>query len=171
MPDFSLELETIARNERKFIGFSTEDTGFDPDQHRGKVVVATMHKAKGLEWDRVYLLSVNNYDFPSAQPYDSYQSEKYFVRDHLNLEAEALQRLKAVLTGDAVGMYVEEGAATRAARIEYCAEHLRLLYVGITRAKQELIITANTGQRGDSQAALPLVELQAYREKRHAATD
>ena len=53
-----------------------------------------MHKAKGLEWDRVYLLSVNNYDFPSAQPVDRFVSEKWFLRDALNLEAEALAQLE-----------------------------------------------------------------------------
>ncbi len=47
------ELAVIARNERRFLGFSSEDTGFEPPT--GKVTVATMHKAKGLEWDRVYL--------------------------------------------------------------------------------------------------------------------
>ena len=53
-------------------------------------MVSTMHKAKGLEWDRVYMLSVNNYDYPSNQPNDRFISEKWFVRDGLNLEAEAL---------------------------------------------------------------------------------
>ncbi len=112
LKEFTEELNTIARNERKFIGFGEEETGFDPDKHRGKVVVATIHKAKGLEWDRVYLLSVSNYDFPSAQPYDTYISEKWFVRNQLNLPAEALAKLTALVTGDIPGVYLEEGQAT-----------------------------------------------------------
>ncbi len=64
LPELTAELAVIAKNERRFIGFSSDDSGFDPEQHKGKVVVTTMHKAKGLEWDRVYLMSVNNYDFP-----------------------------------------------------------------------------------------------------------
>ena len=83
LPELNAGAVIIARNERKFLGFSDEDTGFDPDAHRGKVVVATMHKAKGLEWDRVYLMSVNAYDFPSALPGDTFISEKWFVRDRL----------------------------------------------------------------------------------------
>ena len=97
LPELTQELGAIARNERKFLGFADADTGFDPDAHRGKVVVATMHKAKGLEWDRVHLMSVNAYDFPSASPADSYISERWFIRDGLNLNAEALAQLRAPL--------------------------------------------------------------------------
>ncbi len=162
LKEFTEELNTIARNQRKFIGFGEEESGFDPDKHRGKVVVATIHKAKGLEWDRVYLLSVSNYDFPSAQPYDSYISEKWFVRNQLNLPAEALEKLTDLIKDDMPGVFLEEGQATREARLDYCSERLRLLYVGITRARQELVITWNTGKsrRGESVPALPLQALQ-----------
>ena len=80
LPELTSELAVIAKNERRFIGFSSDDSGFDPERHRGKVVVTTMHKAKGLEWDRVYMMSVNNYDFPSNMPNDRFISEKWFVR-------------------------------------------------------------------------------------------
>jgi DNA helicase-2/ATP-dependent DNA helicase PcrA len=162
LPEFSEELDSVARNERKFLGFSDEDGGFDPNEHQGKVVVATIHKAKGLEWDRVYLLSVNNYDFPSVESSDSFISERWFIRDRLNLQAEALVRLNALLAGDIAGLYIEEGIATQQSRLDYAEERLRLLYVGITRAKKELTITWNTGRRGDSQPALPLRALQMF---------
>lgn len=156
LKQFAEELNSVAENRHTFLGLSEDDTGFDPDQHRGQVVVATIHKAKGLEWDRVYLLSVNNYDFPSADPQDSFISERWFVRDRLNLQAELLASFKALRTGDIPGLYLEEGLATRAARLEYAEERLRLLYVGITRARKELIITWNSGQRNDCQMARPL---------------
>ena len=159
LPEFAEELTSIAKNERKFLGFSEEDSGFDPAQHPGKVVVATIHKSKGLEWDRVYLLSVNNYDFPSAQEFDTFISEKWYIRNRLNLQAEALAKLESLLNNESSGMYQEEGEATQAARIDYASERLRLLFVGITRAKSELTITWNTGRKGDSQPALPLTPL------------
>jgi len=163
---FIAELDLIVKNERRLLGFSEEDTGFDPDQYKGRVVVATIHKAKGLEWDRVYLLSANNYDFPSAQEYDQYIGEKYFVRDQLNLEAEALAALKGVLAGDPTALYLPEGTATIQARIDYCAERLRLFYVGLTRARRSLVITWNVGRSNshgrENQAALPFVHLESY---------
>jgi DNA helicase-2/ATP-dependent DNA helicase PcrA len=158
----------IARNERRFLGFSSDDAGFDPDTYKGVVIVSTMHKAKGLEWDRVYLMSVNDYDFPSAQPNDRFISEKWFLRDGLNLEAEALAQFQAAVFGGEYDYY-EEGVPTRLARLGYVRERLRLLYVGITRARRQLIVSWNTGRRGEARPALPLVALQAWWQSRHAS--
>ncbi|NMB87465.1 MAG: ATP-dependent helicase [Chloroflexi bacterium] len=165
LEQFTQELGQVAENRRKFTGFDDDDTGFDPDLHRGKVVVATIHKAKGLEWDRVYLLSVNNYDFPSADLFDSFIAEKWYLRDQLNLQAETLAQLQALFSGDDPGG--PEGLATRQSRLEYAAERLRLLFVAITRAKSELIITWNTGKNSDLQAARPLAALKTYLEGHH----
>ncbi len=164
------ELKLILRNERRFLGFYDAEGGFEP--RPGVVTIATMHAAKGLEWDRVYLLAVNNYDFPSVMPHDQYYGEKWYVRgsrdgfvQHLNLEAELLEQLTALVKG--VRGY-SEGVATDRARRERAEERLRLLYVGITRAKRELIMSWNMGRnwhRGrefENQPALPLVWLGQF---------
>ncbi len=159
LPEFAEELRTISENERKFIGFDDAEHGYSPKP--GCVTISTMHGAKGLEWDRVYLLAVNNYDFPSAEPYDEYRSERWFIRDNLNLEAEVLAQLDVIRNS---GSYAE-GEASAQARLDYAAERLRLLYVGITRARRDLIVTWNTGRywkRGGNaikRPALPLVVL------------
>ena len=163
-PDWGLaylidELKALARNERKFFPALNEDK-FDPAAHPGKVVVTTAHKAKGLEWDRVYLISANNYNFPSGDPEDSYIAEKWFIKDNLNLPAETLAQLDQVLRGDQAP-YIE-GKATLLARDEYIKERLRLLYVSITRAKEELIITWNSGRNGKQTPALPLEALADF---------
>ncbi|NWG07879.1 MAG: ATP-dependent helicase [Chloroflexi bacterium] len=164
LPELTAELTVIAKNERRFIGFSSDDSGFDPEKHRGRVVVTTMHKAKGLEWDRVYLMSVNNYDFPSNMPGDRFISEKWFIRGGLNLEAEALAQLTALESTSEYDWY-EEGAATMRSRLDYVKERLRLFYVGITRAKRDLIVTWNSGRQGDATPSLPLSELMGWWEE------
>ncbi|MGC9393917.1 MAG: ATP-dependent helicase [Anaerolineae bacterium] len=161
LPELAQELAVIAKNERKFLGFADEDTGFDPDAHKGEIIISTMHKAKGLEWDKVYLLSVNDYNFPSALPQDSFISEAWFVRDRLNLEAEVLAQLKALYENPDLFIY-DEGLPTLQARQEYAAERLRLLYVGITRARKALTVTWNTGRRGTAQPAVPFIALQTW---------
>lgn len=164
LPELTAELAVIAKNERRFIGFSDDDSGFDPEKHRGRVVVTTMHKAKGLEWDRVYLMSVNNYDFPSNMPNDRFISEKWFVRGGLDLAAESLAQLTALESTSEYDGY-EEGAATMRSRLDYVKERLRLLYVGITRAKRDLIVTWNTGRQGDATPSLALSEMMGWWEK------
>jgi len=161
LPELTAELGVVARNERRFLGFSEDDAGFDPNRHRGKVVVATMHKAKGLEWDRVHLLSVNNYDFPSGMANDRYISEKWFVRNGLNLEAETLAQLQNALSSSDYD-WQAEGQASQRARSDYVRERLRLLYVGITRARRELVLTWNTGRDGSQTQAVPFAALQGW---------
>ncbi len=161
LAELNIELHHIAENDRRFLGFSDEDSGFDPEKYIGKVVIATMHKAKGLEWDRVYLLSVNTYDFPSDPDNDEFLPDKWYLRGQLNLQAETLAQLKALLSADAYDWY-QEGRATYDARLDFIRERLRLLYVGITRAKKELVITWNTGLMGNLQPAQPLIELVEF---------
>jgi DNA helicase-2/ATP-dependent DNA helicase PcrA len=97
LPDLVQELAMIARNQRRFLGFDEADLGYEPKP--GVVTISTMHKAKGLEWDRVYLVGVNNYNFPSAEPHDYYRGESWFIQDQLNLEAEAVAQLELLHEG------------------------------------------------------------------------
>lgn len=169
LTDFAMELSDISGNARKFSGFSDEDTRFDPDLHKGKVFVSTFHKAKGLEWDRVYLLSVNNYDFPSAQPEDKYVGEKWFIRENFDPQAEVLSKLEALFKDDISLLFLPAGEATLKARLDYSAERLRLLFVGITRARESLMISWNTG-KGDCRIALSLESLyQIWKGKNETA--
>ncbi len=166
LSDYALELADISGNARKFSGFSDDDTRFDPDQHKGEVFVSTFHKAKGMEWDRVYLLSVNNYDFPSAQPEDIYIGEKWFIRDNFDPNAELLDKLEALAKDDITRLLRAPGEATFKARLDYSAERLRLLYVGITRARESLMISWNTG-KGENHIALPLEALHTIWKGNH----
>ncbi|QPC84006.1 ATP-dependent helicase [Phototrophicus methaneseepsis] len=158
LPEYRQELEDIAKGKRNFSGISDADDAFDPDEHKGEVTVTTMHKAKGLEWDRVYIMAANNYNYPSADPFDSFMGERWFIRNELNLEAEALGQLNALYTHTPY----QEGQPTQDARIEYAAERLRLLYVGITRARRELVITWNTGRNGEQVEARPVAALRGW---------
>jgi DNA helicase-2/ATP-dependent DNA helicase PcrA len=164
LPEFTLELANIAKNERRYLGFSQEDA-FDPDRYPGQVVVATMHKAKGLEWDCVFLTSLNNYNYPSGQEYDQFQSEKWFIRDHLNMESEIIAQLRTLIEKHPYDWY-QPGQASADAREELVRERLRLLYVGITRARRWLTATWNTGRPASKNVpALPYMELINHLER------
>jgi DNA helicase-2/ATP-dependent DNA helicase PcrA len=157
LPDLAGELENIAQNRRRILGFTEEGLGFEPKP--GQVTVATMHAAKGLEWDRVYLTAVNNFGFPSGSASDKYRSERWYVRDGLNLIAETNAQLRQLHMGTLDEYAVSK--ATTQARIELAAERLRLLYVGITRARGELIMTYNTGRNAERDPNQPALAFQA----------
>ncbi|NTU62199.1 MAG: hypothetical protein HGB05_02070, partial [Chloroflexi bacterium] len=78
----------------------------------------------------------------------------------LNLEAEAVAQVEAIAERKDYLLSV----ATEKARRDYAEERLRLLYVGITRATRELILTWNTGSRDDQpkQPAAPFIALHAF---------
>lgn len=164
--DYISLLKPITNNQESFSGFDTKDIGFDPSQYKGKVIVSTYHKAKGLEWDRVHLLSVNNFDFPSGDEGDFYVAEKYFVNSQRNLQAETLAALTHLINNP-LGDDLESDPA-KEARLDIAAERLRLLFVGITRAKKELILTWNTGKRGNCLPALAFLALKQIQQQEQA---
>jgi DNA helicase-2/ATP-dependent DNA helicase PcrA len=106
------------------------------------------------------------------------------VRSGSNLEAEALAQLTALGWSRYGGTstaysttnatrppndeydWYEEGAATLRSRLDYVKERLRLLYVGITRAKRDLIVTWNSGRQGDATPSLALSELMGFWENK-----
>ncbi len=53
LPELARELDNIAQNKRRVLSFNDSDSGYEAVP--GKITVATIHAAKGLEWDRVYI--------------------------------------------------------------------------------------------------------------------
>jgi len=165
--EFVAELRAIAQNKRNIANLPEDGEEYEADKHKGVVTVATMHKAKGLEWDRVYLTSLNTYDFPAAFVEDNFMGELWYIRDKLNVSAEALHQLACVYKN----ITYEEGEGTAVSRIDYSAERLRLLYVGITRARRELILLWNTGRKGDLRPSVAFEALRTFWENQITNSD
>jgi DNA helicase-2/ATP-dependent DNA helicase PcrA len=78
----------------------------------------------------------------------------WYLKENINPAAAALATLDQIFSRDE---YAEKSLSPDyAARLDLIRERLRLLYVAITRAKRELIITWNTGKNNDLKAAEPL---------------
>jgi DNA helicase-2/ATP-dependent DNA helicase PcrA len=99
--------------------------------HPPAVAVMTMHAAKGLEFDHVYVLGLQSTRMPGAR------------RERVEPIPDAL--LKESVPPD-----------SRAAHV---AEMRRLLHVGMTRARERLVLSYAAGsERGAPQAPSPFVE-------------
>lgn len=152
------EIRAALRDDRRLGGLAENPAVYSPQP--GRVAVTTFHGAKGLEWDRVYLLSVNNLAFPSGETWDRFPAESNIGAATINLDAEMLGLLSAASD--------PQGLPTDQARLAYCAERLRLLYVGLTRARRDLIILwhnqqySHQGRQIHARAALPIRVLHEY---------
>lgn len=159
------QLGKISKSSAQLNMASQANTEFSPDKHRGQVTVTTFHKAKGLEWDVVFAMSLNNYDFPSGDEADRYQSEKYFVQNQENLVARILALLEELAPQQSQNVRHLDPKIN--ARYDLASERLRLLFVGITRAKKHLILTTNTGKNNKSKPALAILALQELWKSNH----
>ena len=165
-PELSLssmagEVRNIAANANLYAGLRGSDSQFDPNDYPGKIVVTTYHKAKGLEWDQVFLTSCNSYDFPDGNEaqFGNRRYKPRYVRDNLDLQAEILQALK-VIAFPASGLRYRKGDGSREAWLDAVRERLRLLYVGITRAKKGLYISYNLGRYSNVSEAGAVTKLR-----------
>ncbi len=139
------QLDDIANNRQKYMSDSLVEAGFEPTP--GVITVTTMHKAKGLEWDRVYLTSVDQIEFPHDVS-GAFRGEQWYLEGR-DPATEARMQLRALHDWAVRGTLMpDERELIRQARLEYIAERLRLLYVGITRARRDLIISYSRQRLG-----------------------
>ena len=164
LTEYAVELDGVASNKISMGGLSLADGGYVA--RPGAVAVTTMHKAKGLEWDAVYLMSVDNLEFPTHLD-DAFRDEPYFMPGRApsveaRKELEHLARDEPILA--VLDVATDDPIA--ASRLETIAERLRLLYVGITRARIDLCITwSRRGSGRPVEAAEPLLALAEFAER------
>ncbi|MFQ5343839.1 MAG: ATP-dependent helicase, partial [Anaerolineae bacterium] len=154
LPRLADELYAVAEGEVRLPGLDEQELGFEPTP--GEITLTTLHKAKGLEWDLVYIVSVTPFDFPGTP-------DDVMLGYHEGL-GNPVEEADAQLRG-LMGHADERPtwSASESARLELVAERLRLLYVGITRARRYLFLSWSRGGGGMRQGkALALEELERF---------
>lgn len=134
LPDLARQLADVAAGRRKLRLSGATSLGYKPEP--GRISLATQHGAKGMEWDAVYLVGIDNRWIPSDLDGHFLGVEAMLGGDPA---AEVSAQLHALMKGDA-GTFPGR-TATESAHIEVISERLRLLYVGITRARRFLHIS------------------------------
>jgi DNA helicase-2/ATP-dependent DNA helicase PcrA len=143
LPELTAELEGVVSGRRAFPITGPADFGYEPQP--GRIALSTQHSAKGLEWDMVFMVGVDAAWIPGSL-------DAYFmgVSDLLGGDptAEAKAQLRYLMEGDA-GLY-DGRTATESAHVDIISERLRLLYVGITRARRILHLSRSRTTRSYS---------------------
>ena len=134
LPELVAQLEGVVAGRISLTGMAPRDTGYEPQP--GRITLTTQHRAKGLEWDTVFLVGIDSFWIPSHL-----DARFLGVHDFLGGDpsAEAAAQLRLLMQENA-GLLPGRDA-TETAHIEVIAERLRLLYVGITRARRKLFIS------------------------------
>lgn len=112
-----------------------EIQGYEPTPER--VTISTCHKSKGLEWDCVFLLSLTDYNFPCSLNGKFRSDHYYFKEEFKNPIALGKAEIQKML-----GQSICNNPFIQA-RADVVNEKIRLLYVGITRAKEYLLLMSN----------------------------
>ncbi|NLG52211.1 MAG: UvrD-helicase domain-containing protein [Chloroflexi bacterium] len=159
LPRYGERLRQLLGTWHSFSTLSLADAGYAPQP--GRLAVTTIYKARDLEWDAVYLICVDSLEFPSSRE-DTFRDELYFLpgRAPVTEAIQALERLAA--NGELSPEEAEREEALHQARLEYIAERLRLLHLGITRARLDLSLTWS--QLNGKRPVQPAEALLALRE-------
>ncbi|WP_296647020.1 ATP-dependent helicase [Romboutsia sp. 13368] len=113
-----------------------EMSGYEPEP--GSITVCNYHKSKGLEWDCVFLLGLVEYNFPDNTK-QKFQSDRWYLKDrYKNPIAIVKSEIDKILNKSCDIDYMHQS------RIDVINEKIRLLYVGITRAKEMLILSCSS---------------------------
>jgi DNA helicase II / ATP-dependent DNA helicase PcrA len=140
LPELAAQLADVAAGRRYLPLTAPSELGYEPQP--GRITLATQHGAKGLEWDAVFLIGIDGFWIPG-----SLEASFLGVHDFLGGDptAEATAQLRHLMAGDA-RLYPNR-TATESAHIEIICERLRLLYVGITRARRLLHLSRSRTTR------------------------
>lgn len=133
LPDLARQLTDLSADPRGLPQMGFRELGYTPQP--GVINVATLHGAKGLEWDLVYILGADRAWFPEHP--DQVWMESWGIMEGSERE-EVTELIRALSDEPDVP---RGGPPTREAQLEHIAERLRLLYVGITRARCRLCIS------------------------------
>ncbi len=133
--DLAEQLKEIRNSYNYFANIVYERLDFEAEA--GVVNLVTYHKSKGLEFDIVYLSCLTAEEFPSSLD-GKFRSDFNFLKDNYR-NPSAL--CKAEVDNIILGKNMVDPMIR--ARLDNIQERLRLLYVGITRAKENLLLSSH----------------------------
>ena len=130
LPELARELSLSVQGRTGVL--AEEEDIFAP--RPGRISLTTMHKAKGMEWDLVYVMGVDGDWFP-------HDLEARFLGEYEFLGGDPCEEARAAMLGLIGELGLERLSPTDLSHVEIIAERMRLLYVALTRARRYLAVS------------------------------
>lgn len=134
-------IERLEYDEISIDGDVDDDSSFDIDDNNENVVLlSTIHKAKGLEWDTVIIPSLRENHFPTKQKGNWITKKSTALPYPMRGDYQDLPQLDILNTQsnaelkEIIAQFKEESK-----EFNITAER-RLMYVGVTRARKKLLL-------------------------------
>jgi len=167
------ELKTIKNSLNYFANIVYDRKGFEAIP--GEINLLTYHRSKGLEFDTVYLACITATDFPVTLN-DRFLSDYWCLRPEyrnpvslMKFQLDEFVISGTVLSDTCRGETAPRPDPAKQAKIEIIGERMRLLYVGITRARENLLFSAHkeflhkeTGKKIKTAPSLYLEEIGRF---------
>lgn len=134
--DLAFELKQVENNKFNYFNWNTNKKNKEKEQ----ISISTYHKSKGREWDIVFLLGLNENNFP-VFTHKEQIGEAFYINDNVkNIDFFVTNSIKK---------YLETNSLTfENYKEEKIKESLRIIYVGLTRAKEYLFLSCNKEESG-----------------------
>ncbi len=162
--DIARDLPRIEDSLKHFARVVYDQRGFTP--RSGVITLLTAHKAKGLEWDTVFVPGVTSGEYPAGTN-DKFRSDLWYLQED---KRNPLALMKAELDFALGRSPAADPVET--AKLAEISERLRLLYVALTRARKNLLLSyhdldAYDRKQGPAQALLALQNFMAGEASKH----
>ena len=134
--DLIFELKQVENNKFNYFNWNVNKKIKENEQ----ISISTYHKSKGREWDIVFLLGLNENNFP-VFTHKEQIGEAFYINDNVkNIDFFVTNSIKK---------YLETNSLTfENYKEEKIKESLRIIYVGLTRAKEYLFLSCNKEESG-----------------------
>lgn len=135
--DLASNLKKAKNSEFSYMAKAVEEEEILEHKEKFKITLSSYHRSKGMEWDFVYLVGVDNRTFPVYLNETNYGQCYYLKKEYEYPQIFVEKEFEREFIDRDTKIGVLEN------KLEKIAENIRLLYVGITRAKEYLMISGN----------------------------